>query len=543
VQERRPTSISVFLIFVKQTNLLEIDYFEPMPVPIHEMQQQQQVQQRSVNNGHWNVQLRRPGETGTSSSNMHHHIPEFNDPLPQHHPNQLQGTATVTGPLDRLNDRLVEIERVINPPVGRRHQQMTNQQISAMMQQQQQGHNVAAPMPSIPMPPTAYGQGNTQLHHTAANILIPPLAAQNNPGWNPGAPPQNPYSFAPPQQNQAPGQPRPYTAPMLYPPPPPYQDDIFKDFSQCNQQEYFLHEARLYQRINFHSKIRLGYGKAISVLQRQLEESQEYQRIIRPYQIDQPTNLPELSPLIPNSEARLFADTVRALVDIIGLQRSVHVLETAKVGDVPGIKYEIQRVPIPSRNTPPIPLEPEFIPIEQPKPAEIGPFARSRTNSFSSMASTSPTSGSWGSPIGMSMDLSPPAPPPSAAEDDFPSPLPTEEMLPPPISAPPTPHRGILRRTSSGTSLNGKRVTIQTDSGCRCTSRFCHANRGTSFEHGGQHVMSPIPISPVKVEDGQIAPMELGNDFQHRMHSRISHEGKPSTPEEVILQQMAAAQM
>jgi hypothetical protein len=106
-------------------------------------------------------------------------------------------------------------------------------------------------------------------------------------------------------------------------PPPPYveRDDIFKDFSHVSPQEYFVHETRLYQRVNYHAKIRLGYGKAISVLQRELEDVANYERIIRPYQIDQPENLPPLSPLIPNSEARLFADTIKALVDIIGLQR------------------------------------------------------------------------------------------------------------------------------------------------------------------------------------------------------------------------------
>jgi len=45
----------------------------------------------------------------------------------------------------------------------------------------------------------------------------------------------------------------------------------------------------------------------------------------------QPDDLTQLSPLIPNSEARLFADTVCALVDIIGLQRSCHLLETAEI--------------------------------------------------------------------------------------------------------------------------------------------------------------------------------------------------------------------
>jgi hypothetical protein len=52
--------------------------------------------------------------------------------------------------------------------------------------------------------------------------------------------------------------------------------------------------------------------------------------------------------------------------------------------------------------------------------------------------------------------------------------------------------------------------------------------------------MSPT----VKLEENNVSPMELqlGDEFQARMHRR-THDDKPSTPEEVILQQMAAAQM
>ena len=132
--------------------------------------------------------------------------------------------------------------------------------------------------------------------------------------------------------------------------PPSY--DIFTDFHLSPSQEYLAHEARLYQLINFQAKVRLGYGKAIAVLQRALEGAPDFGGIIRPYQVDQPDNLPQLSPLIPNSEARLFANTVRALVDIIGLQRSCHVLENAKIKEVPGVRYEIQRAIIPSSPVP-----------------------------------------------------------------------------------------------------------------------------------------------------------------------------------------------
>lgn len=300
-----------------------------------------------------------------------------------------------------------------------------------------------------------------------------------------------------------------HNPPMLYPPPPPYADETFKDFSQCSPQEYFHHETRLYQRINFHAKIRLGYGKAISVLQRELEQAPHCEGVIRPYQIDQPTCLPNLSPLIPNSEARLFADTVRALVDIIGLQTAVHVLENAKVSEVPGIRYEIQRVPIPGPPTrpepvqnqaPAIPLEPEII-HEQPKFAEVGPFARSRASSVTSVSSV-PTNYSW-SPTsdhetsGVASD-----------EFDYPSPIP-----------PPPPPRGILRRTASGTSLNGKRVTISTQQ--NSTARY-------GFEETIRS-MSPVPMSPIKLDD--VPPLP---DF-----SKVNF----IKPEEGVLQQMAAAQM
>ena len=76
----------------------------------------------------------------------------------------------------------------------------------------------------------------------------------------------------------------------------------------------------------------------------------------------------------------------------------------------------------------------------------------------------------------------PPAPPPSsiAGED-----LPSEELLPPPSIPPPSgPHRGILRRSSSGSSYNGKRVTIQTDRDCHCSQQHF----GTSLIFRISHV-------------------------------------------------------
>lgn len=415
------------------------------------------------------------------------------------------GDTTQPGALERLtglNERLAELERALYP---------------ARRQHNSPRHNPSVPMPTIPLPPPPVafnpaGGGQPQQSHPMASMGPPPLPTQN-PGWMGGQPvPQATYSYPPLNMHQGNpqrtlNQPMPANPPLLYPPPPPYADDTFKDFSQCPQPEYFHHEARLYQRINFHAKIRLGYGKAISVLQRELEQSAHYEGVIRPYQIDQPTNLPNLSPLIPNSEARLFADTVRALVDIIGLQTAVHVLENAKVSEVPEIRYEIQRVPIPGppgrpepvqSQSPPIPLEPQII-HGQPKFAEVGPFARSRASSVTSVSSV-PTTYSW----------SPTSETSGAASDDFDYPTP----MPPP---PPT--RGILRRTASGSSLNGKRVTISTQH--NATARY-------GFEESIRSI-SPVPMSPVKLEDVPPPP-----DF-----SRLNS----IKPEEGVLQQMAAAQM
>lgn len=310
-------------------------------------------------------------------------------------------------------------------------------------------------------------------------------------------------------------------------------DDVFRDFSLSPPQEYLAHEARLYQRINFQAKVRLGYGKAIAVLQRELEGGQEYERIIRPYQIDQPDNLPELSPLIPNSEARLFADTVRALVDIIGLQRSCHLLENAKIEEVPGIRYEIQRVIIPSR-VGPIPLDQENITVA-PIIADIGPFARVRPgSSASSNFSTSPTVFSWN---GGHEVLSPPPPPASATSiiDRELTSSPVSDDVPHQPSGPtPPPPRSILRRNSGGSSYNGKRVTIQTD------IDYCPPFYDGNSPDGFDRVITPMSMSPIKIEDGQGRQMEGSTEFQQRV---IQNRGASIKAEDGVLQQMAAAQM
>jgi len=310
-----------------------------------------------------------------------------------------------------------------------------------------------------------------------------------------------------------------------------------------------VHESRLYQRINFHTKVRLGYGKAISVLQRELEGGREYQPLIRPYEIDQPENLPHLSPLIPNSEARLFADTVRALVDIIGLQRACQVLEAAKVNEIPGIRYEIQRVRIPPKQ--PIPIQPipmQPPPFTPPTPPEVGPFARRRSDSVTSRPSVIP-------PAPMVWIPPPSSPHPNESTlgvDD------EQDLSTPPLT-PVSQPRSILRRHSNGPNFNnGKRVTIQTDcTECQCT-----------YPSFGQPPITPpmsaVPMTPMKLEEVPMAIQKQPEHIPYAMTVNIPLQ-PPPPPQihqfkadgelmiqqmepgkmdgDVILQQMAAAQM
>jgi len=438
-----------------------------------------------------------------------------------------------SGSVERLAERLGDLERLFSPR-GRNQRHQPHAQT---------GFNNGSLPPNIPVP--AQPNYNQQLPNIAYTTQLPPQVAPTSSG-NPApmwtSSPTGSANFQyPPAQAPIIPPPRSFSAPIPVNPSIGFTDESLKDFSLCAPQEYFMHETGLYQRINFHAKIRLGYGKAIAVLQRELEGLPTYEQIIRPYQIDQPENLPDLSPLIPNSEARLFADTVRALVDIIGLQRSVLLLEAAKANEVPGIKYEIQRVPIPPPSAavmmgPPIPLEPESIAACS-KVNDIGPFARGRSESITSATSSAPTMYSWTpTPMGMNDMPPPPAPhervlsPPPISSD--------EPATPPPVTA--TPHRGILRRSSSGTP---KRVTIQTDRDCGCVNHhFCSS---PPYEP----VMSPVAMSPI-TRDATPPPIDVSQaEYHHALgnaHNRaLSGEMKP-TPfkaEENVLQAMAAAQM
>ena len=401
-------------------------------------------------------------------------------------------------------------------------------------------------IPPIPLPPQPIAANATSATPLGLAGLNPAFISQVNGTWGIGGPPPNLSFFNP---NNTANIPRGNGVPLSYqPPPPPYidRDDIFKDFSCVSPQEYAAQENRLYQRINYHAKVRLGYGRTISVLQRELENQPTYSQVIRPYQIDQPENLPLLSPLIPNSEARLFADTIRALIDIIGLQRSLQALEAAKPHDVPGIKYEVQRVRIPSRATP-IPLEPPSDSNSAPpKTPEVGPYARGRVNSAASTASSLVTSFSWPTQqprsTGASMDD---LPPPLTTRPSSPKRAATVDLIraPSPV-APLAPQRGILRRSASGSLLTGKRVTIETGSTSNPPTGGQMSTTST-FE-APTPVMSPGPMSPTLMDRDlslQLQALNLSTDGPNRASQTVNGSRSPRSAEEQVLMQMAAAQM
>ena len=425
----------------------------------------------------------------------------------------------------RISARLAEIERIVQANASRRPVAGNQSSISA-------GPNLL--LPTTGPKPNAHQLGSS------IHALPPQLSQFAVP--SPAVPPPNPaptYHYLPPHSPiPAPPAPstRPGNAPVPFVPPPPYMDDIFRDFSLSPPQEYLAHEARLYQRINFQAKVKLGYGKAIAVLQRELEGAPEYGGIIRPYQIDQPDNLPQLSPLIPNSEARLFADTVRALVDIIGLQRSCHLLENAKIEEVPGIRYEIQRVNIPSPPNP-IHVEQENVAM-RPIISDVGPFvahARPGSSASSSTFSTAAPAGfSWSDGPGALSPPPPPAPPTSIIDRELTNSPESEDAPLQPTSPTPTPPRSILRRNSSGNSYNGKRVTIQTE------LDYCPPFYENNSANGFDTVLTPMSMSPIEMEDRKSRQMEGSTEFQQHP---IQNRTNSIKAEDGVLQQMAAAQM
>src|SRR5436305_4299843 len=99
----------------------------------------------------------------------------------------------------------------------------------------------------------------------------------------------------------------------------------------------------LYREILAIAQDKLGYGRAISVLNKELFGQDEYKPLIRHYQIDQPDGSKQLTPLIPRSEAELFAQTIFAVAGIVGLQSAFDLLAKTKREEVPGPIYDVQR--------------------------------------------------------------------------------------------------------------------------------------------------------------------------------------------------------
>jgi len=91
---------------------------------------------------------------------------------------------------------------------------------------------------------------------------------------------------------------------------------------------------------------------------------------------------------------------------------------------------------------------------------------------------------------------------------------------------PGSPPRSILRRNSSGSTYNGKRVTIQSELDYR--PPFYDNNSPNGFDT----VLTPMSISPIKMEDRQGRQVEGNTEFQqYPIWNRSNFK-----PEEVVLQ-------
>ena len=75
----------------------------------------------------------------------------------------------------------------------------------------------------------------------------------------------------------------------------------------------------LYGRLNYQAQIRLGYGEAISVLYRRLEDLP-----------NQPSGI-NLSSIVRSSDIRSLPEILQVLVDALGLETSVSMLENASI--------------------------------------------------------------------------------------------------------------------------------------------------------------------------------------------------------------------
>jgi hypothetical protein len=98
--------------------------------------------------------------------------------------------------------------------------------------------------------------------------------------------------------------------------------------------------------------------------------------------------------------------------------------------------------------------------------------------------------------------------------------------------------RSILRRSMSGSSIMGKRVTIQDP------VNYFDSHNQTTFDPPTR-VGSPGPISPVSSLNEmslQLDALNLSTDLRNR-HTDSTRTKRGPPPEQTVLQQMAAAQM
>lgn len=117
------------------------------------------------------------------------------------------------------------------------------------------------------------------------------------------------------------------------------------DLGMFDPSSYAAQHDNLRSQIDYCARVKLGYGKALSVLNRLINNTPDYEPVIRPYRIDQPSDSPDLlSILLPKSEAQIFADSISVIADLCGLEKVAKVLSEAKVEDIPRLKYVTERV-------------------------------------------------------------------------------------------------------------------------------------------------------------------------------------------------------
>jgi hypothetical protein len=100
-------------------------------------------------------------------------------------------------------------------------------------------------------------------------------------------------------------------------------------------------------QIEYYARVKLGFGKALSVLNRLIGDTPDFEQVVRPYKIDQPIHSQDLfSIILPKSEAQHFAESVFTIADIYGLEEVAKALREAKAEDIPKVKFVIERVSI-----------------------------------------------------------------------------------------------------------------------------------------------------------------------------------------------------